>query len=495
VAIPGLRLLQWVHRWLGIAGCLLFAAWFLSGLVMMYVGFPSLTEAERWAGLSPLRLADATISPAAAMATLPATARAAPPRHIRLETMWTERGPEPVWRIVDAAGERHTVSAGDGRPLGPTSAAQAQVIAREFSRQAAAQWLETLERDQWTVPQGLNRLRPLHRIAIADAAGTELYVSSRSGEVVRDTTRHERFWNWLGAVPHWIYFTTLRAEPPLWHNVVVWVSGACIASAITGLVLGVVRLRLRRRRGITPYRGWMAWHHVAGLVGGIFVLTWIASGWLSMSPNGWFADDGVDAPALARFQGAMAPGDITWPAAAPAGTWREMSPLVFGGRPLLQWRDGAGTAIVTDAVTGKPARLTRADMAQSAGRMWPGVSVSQVLLLTQEDAHWYSHHDSRLLPVWRVVLDNAVWLHIDPASGQILDSSTPDSRLQRWLFNAAHTLDFPWLIHHRPAWDIVVWLLALGGLTTSVSGIVIGWRHLRRPSRKRRRSRIHPTIV
>jgi cytochrome b subunit of formate dehydrogenase len=46
------------------------------------------------------------------------------------------------------------------------------------------------------------------------------------------------------------------------------------------------------------------------------------------------------------------------------------------------------------------------------------------------------------------------------------------------LFNALHSFDFPLLLSFRPAWDAVVWLLSLLGLTISVSGIVIGWRRL-----------------
>jgi cytochrome b subunit of formate dehydrogenase len=34
------------------------------------------------------------------------------------------------------------------------------------------------------------------------------------------------------------------------------------------------------------------------------------------------------------------------------------------------------------------------------------------------------------------------------------------------------------LVAWRPAWDIVMWLLSMLGLTISVSGIVIGWRRL-----------------
>ena len=37
--------------------CAFFAMWFVSGVVMMYVGYPKLTQAERLAHLPPLRSA------------------------------------------------------------------------------------------------------------------------------------------------------------------------------------------------------------------------------------------------------------------------------------------------------------------------------------------------------------------------------------------------------------------------------------------------------
>ena len=48
------RWLYLVHRWLGIALAVVMALWFLSGVVMMYVGYPKLTTAERVAGARPL---------------------------------------------------------------------------------------------------------------------------------------------------------------------------------------------------------------------------------------------------------------------------------------------------------------------------------------------------------------------------------------------------------------------------------------------------------
>ncbi len=164
-------------------------------------------------------------------------------------------------------GPRRTVSATDGHVVGSVSADRALAVARHHPASGRATNLGLVERDQWTVPQRFDPLRPFHRIALGDDADTHLYVSAVTGETALDTSRHERFWNWFGAVPHWIYFTPLRAQRDLWRDVVLWLSGLGTVGAVTGMAVGVMRVRLRRRyaRGsVTPYRGWMAWHHVGG---------------------------------------------------------------------------------------------------------------------------------------------------------------------------------------------------------------------------------------
>jgi len=62
----------------------------------------------------------------------------------------------------------------------------------------------------------------------------------------------------------------------------------------------------------------------------------------------------------------------------------------------------------------------------------------------------------------------------------VLDISNASSRAYRWVFAGVHQLDFRFLDHHRPAWDLTMWLLLLGGTITSISGIVVGWRRLKR---------------
>jgi hypothetical protein len=49
-----MRALILLHRWLGVAFCLLFAMWFATGMVMHFVPFPALSEIERIGGLAAL---------------------------------------------------------------------------------------------------------------------------------------------------------------------------------------------------------------------------------------------------------------------------------------------------------------------------------------------------------------------------------------------------------------------------------------------------------
>lgn len=293
----GKRLRRWLlllHRWCGIATCLLFVVWFGSGLVMLYVSFPTLTEGERLARLRPIDWAQVRLTPADAIAV---SGLSEPPQTISLEML----GDAPVYRMLDWDGMPHTISAAAGEPSQPVDAPAALKLIQLVPGAVSPRLVATVQHDQWTVAERYRMDRPLHRVALGDAAGTELYVSSQTGAVVLDTVAQERFWNWFGAVPHWLYLTPLRSHQPAWRQVVIWTSAACIGVAVSGTVLGLLRLRIRRRdKGArwSPYRGWALWHHLSGLLGGLFLLGWIVSGWLSVDPGRMFA--GVPTPRSAQ---------------------------------------------------------------------------------------------------------------------------------------------------------------------------------------------------
>lgn len=491
--------------------------WFVSGVVMMYVPYPRLADRERLALESDLDLSRVAVTPDIAMRT---AGLAHFPASLRL-TMLLDK---PVYRIVDG-GKRSTISAVDGRMVDAVAAQEAAAIVQSAHSRSPLRGgsprsggvgvsqtcvsrevpppppspargeealptcvtVETLTRDQWTVAQGFDPHRPLHKVSLGDLEGTELYVSSRTGEIVQDTTRRERFWNWLGAVPHWLYPTVLRQDGEAWRQVVLWTSGPATVGATAGLWVGILRLRLRHRyRGdrVTPYRGWMKWHHIAGIAAGLFLTTWLWSGWLSVNPFRWFDRTQTPQAALRAYAAHDMPtfgADVSFLKTIPQGS-REARLQWFDGRPLIVALDSNAAAQLFDAQSGLPVMLAKDDIAQAAARLVPDAPLTGVTLLTQEDAYWYSHHNERRLPVLRAIFGDAAgtWIHLDPVTGDVLGRSNSSARTYRWLFNALHDFDLRVLLRHRPLWDIVVIALSIGGLIVSVSGIVIGWRRLGR---------------
>jgi hypothetical protein len=483
--VPGFvqKWLVLAHRWLAIGTCLLFVAWFTSGLVLMYVDFPDLTASERAAGLGRIQWQRVRITPDQAL-HLPDVAEF--PDELRLEML----GDEPVYRMQPVGAAPVTVSALTGRVVSGIGALQARDIAARFLGSAHPVAVRTVTRDQWTVSSGFDIDRPLHVVRFDDEARTHLYVSSRDGAIVLDTTAHERGWNWIGAVTHWIYFTELRAHPSAWRQVVLWLSGIGIVVAISGLWLGIDRLRLRAPRGsgITPFRGWAAWHHVAGVIGGLFLLTWIFSGWLSMDPPGpWSSAPDIQRirAGMAAYRGHETPDFATSLDMLHSLDDRDVRIASFtwlDERPQIVLVDGSGTSEVVAADSGASLRQRAPEIIAAARHLVPGSDLVDAVVLSEPDAYLYSHRVARRLPVLRLRFDDAdrTWIYVDPVSGAVRARVDAQQRLHRWLFNALHSLDFRWLLAQRPLWDIVMWLLSSAGLVVSLSGVVMGVRRLRR---------------
>jgi len=340
--------------------------------------------------------------------------------------------------------------------------------------------------DQWTV-QAFRANRPLVRVDYADAAGSTIYIAGLTGEVVQQTTRFERFWGWLGAVPHWLYPTVLRQNPAAWKQVVVWTSLTGCFLTVTGLWVGVARLRRGRDGALgSPYRGLWWWHHMTGLVFGLVTLTWVASGMFSMNPWGVFDSEAGQAERQ-RLAGPMRWADLrralTQVRDLPPGTVRlESAPL--GGRTALvaTSRDGRGVRLDE---AGRRAALTRADVARALGN---GPPLASLTLLREGDSYYYTHKVPVRLPVWRAVLADApaTRLYIDATSGALLRTVDGAARAERWLWNAPHSFDLPGLNQGTLRSLVLVPLLAFVTLVCG-TGAWMGWRKLARDVRRSRR--------
>ena len=484
------------HRWLGIGMCLLFIMWPLTGVVMMYVGFPELTEKERHAGLPVLDAGQIREGPSKLLQ------RALPDAPVTQFSLSSVSG-RPAYLLKQAGHPWLGLYADTGEWLEKPTAEDATSAARTFfqAQQPGGESTEVLyrgmlEMDQWTVSSALNSHRPLHKVALHDTAGTWLYVSSSTGQVVRDVTRNERVWNWLGANLHWIYPVHLRKHRTVWANLLIVLSLVGLASVLSGIIIGLMRLRVRRRhqgKDASPYQGVMKLHHIAGLACAFFLTTFMFSGFMSMTPWGLFDAKTSFTQQLWRYQ---QPGDIR--SLKPVySTAQEIRQLLqqhqTDGIKELNWHWLAGHSLlalhhspdVFRSVRGKNP-LTEADLAPqiktAVSHLLPDSEVSSMEHLEDYDNHYYSHHERfRPLPVIRVKFSDpeSTWFHIHAQTGQLLGRLTFKNRVQRWLFNGLHTLDFSALIHRRPLWDILLILLCSAAALFSLTSITIAWRHLR----------------
>lgn len=475
-----LRLLHLAHRWLGIASGLLILGWFVSGLVMLYVPFPKLTPDERFAHLEPLRAESLRLAPAEA-----ARACAGAPRSLRLAM----GGGHPVYHFVTPDGAC-SVRADDGRRV-EVSAEVVRDAVRRFAPTATPLAIDPIERDQWTVYATYDVHRPLLRVPLDDAAGTTLYVSSRSGEVLADTTRFERGWNWIGTVVHWIYFTPLRGDDTrLWRQLVLWLPVPAVLAVGAGLALGVQRLRLRRRypRGaVTPYRGWKRWHHLLGLGAGTLAASWLVSGWLSNHPFGLLPFSGLPKGATQTLAGLpFRPADdlgLLRRQLAQVEDAREAEWYRFGGRSYLEVRTPGRATRLDDLA--RPAPPFSPEALAAAIEAVEGRPVDRAELIHEPDLYHYGRRNQVVLPAARIRVADAedtTW-YLDPATGRVLSRIDDANRLHRWVFNALHRLDVPPL-HALPGLreGLATALCVLGALLAG-SGCVLATRRLARRRR------------
>jgi PepSY-associated TM region len=459
-----LRWLVPLHRWLGVAFCLPVAIWFASGIVMHFVPFPAaLPEAERAAGRDDIDLARVEHGPTEAIAA--GGAREA--TRVRL----IERPDGPIYLVSGPTGVR-AVRADDLADGALHSQQLALSVAmnyargrdRDFSRAAVA---GVAFFDQWTISAGYDSHRPLYRVALDDDPATDLYVSSTTGEVVLETTRSVRGWNYLGSVAHWIYFTGLRSHAAAWNALLRWLSLLALIGAVAGAIVGPARLKVEGGRLVSPFRGWQVCHHRLGLVCMPFLVTWLLSGWLSMD-DGLLFSSGKPTPAEAN----ALIGEPLWSALPPdeikhlSAPVREVQWFAFGGRIYRGERQSAEPTkrqplLRPGEIDAATRRLQRS--CEPAFPIGAGDSCAAAPAVASGT-------------VVRVVCGND-WFQIDTTDGAVekIDGSR---RSYRWLHYGLHRFDWPFLANHPAVRTVLIVLLSATGLVFSFTAVAIGCRRL-----------------
>ena len=275
------RILYSTHRILGTILSILFVVWFLSGFVMIYHTFPRVSNIDRYAHMDILP--SNILSPDSAVKCLPEGSTF-------FKLSLRSYAGKPFFETMSKEGTTQ-ISADSGAVSNKIEITPSFPQIEEYAKKwcnADIVKVDTLrELEQWIPFSYLKKDFPIYKFYFGDQDKHQLYISSQTGDALQFTNKNNRFWSWLGAIPHWIYFTSLRQNAKLWTDVITCLSGIgciiCIAGIIIGIRAYIIQYRKKKEWG-SPYRKFAyKWHHIMGFVFGIFVFTFTFSGMMSLN--------------------------------------------------------------------------------------------------------------------------------------------------------------------------------------------------------------------
>lgn len=476
------RIIYSIHRILGAFLSILFLVWFLSGFVMIYHNFPKVTPQDRNRTTGVL---------SANMPELDKVLNRIYPDTLiqKINLKITNYG-QSVFEI-STKDSSYNLVADSSEFIKKVSYKQIENYAQKWNPADIVK-VDTLnDVDQWIPFNRLMKDMPIYKFHFGDLQKHQLYISSSTGEAIQFTDKESRFWAWVGAIPHWVYFTSLRQDGELWSTTVIWLSGLGSIMCLIGLVLGVYVLvkqyRKKKKLG-TPYRKFTyKWHHVIGFVFGIFVFTFVFSGMMSLaSIPDWIIKENKPVGRRGMFGSLpmLSPNDyqldyrailLYYPNTVKAIEW-----VGFDKTPIYKVVTADSTYVLDASENGiVPLLLTEQKVKDKY--------VSQhkepltLTLLTEYDNYYVDRKNKLPLPVYKIEIDDAdkTSYYVNPKTGDVR-SYTMKARMQKWMYQGLHSFNFKFLAEHPILWNIVMWVTMIGGTLVSLSGVLLGYKYLRR---------------
>ncbi len=398
----------------------------------------------------------------------------------------------PVLHLVTTTGKTISKYADTGSPV-YMSKTRALAIAKENLKiKTTAEVNVITELDQWIPRTRFLKHMPIYKVSFDNPDKTYTYVSSVTGEVLATNVVSERFWSWVGAIPHWIYFKDIRIHNTLWFQIIVWLSSLGFLMVLTGMVTGIVRYKKKPKAKFKRFKNkWYNYHYYFGLFFGIFICTWIFSGWMSMTPFSWTPSTSLNKKEQQEWQkGSFQLSEIT------PEIWNDFldktknkqvqeSNFTFFNTQVFAvvHTDSSQLLYNLNRIDKLPVITDYKTVVQSFDK---NNKITNVALLDAYDNYYYSRHNIKQLPVIRIDTDSEISYYINPKTTKVVYKCATKNRIQRWIYHGLHSLDFSFLAWNRPLWDIVLFILLLGGTIVSFTGTVLGFRFLKRKRNKKK---------
>ena len=228
-----------IHRWVGAVVGLFFLMWCLSGLVLVYHPFPNVDERDLQARMEPLPDSLPAVDSVAKRLSEGAAAK--------VRTVTVRRFQGQTLFDFETKDTTYTLCADSAEVRRPVTAETIRNVARRWVDAPIAR-IDTLHsRDQWIMYSRYLDEMPIAKCYFDDAAGHELYISTRTGEVLQFTDRSSRLWAYVGAIPHKFYLPILRRNNDVWIRCLTIGGVVALIAALSGLIVGLIMLRRNQK--------------------------------------------------------------------------------------------------------------------------------------------------------------------------------------------------------------------------------------------------------
>lgn len=481
------------HRIIGIPAGILLTIWFISGLVLIYKPFPGITDQEYLMHKETIDTRD--LQPADSVWSALENRSITSIETLHLER---ERGQNTFFIQTEEDILRLSKDLEWQKPFSPTSH---DLI--NYARQwvdADITRIDTLpECDQWTQFSRYENNLPMLRFHFADDKRSWIYLDSKTGEVVQQSTYTERLWSWFGTIPHKFYFKFLRQHTDLWIAVLSIAAALAAVDVLLGLILGIRLLIISKRKTRkwgSPYRKRAYyWHHVLGLIFSILLFTWAFSGAMALQkiPE-WIA---------ARAEKRTRPTDIygkTLPLAAYRLDYRlalaqypdakKIEWLHLGNYPFYRI-DTPEKSYYIDASNDnevRPLNIPMDEFISVVYRIHGKSTTLDTTTLQQYDRYYLTAFEPLPLPVYRIRVKDSVsslyYFNPSDADYRYLDRNR---QVKAWVFRELHFLQYKALVHNHTLWTLVIWVTVLGCILASLTGVWLSIIYLKRNFKRRRR--------
>ncbi len=476
-----IRLSFSLHRIFGTVIALFFLMWFLTGLVLIYHPYPRLSDAQRYAIQETLP--DSLPNIHTYIANGSEGIQNLRVRQFQNQTLIT----------YTKHKKKYTFCTDTLQNIRPITFTTAKTTAQRCLDATIRRVDTLLQREQWVLYSKYEQELPIYRFYFDDPQQHEVFVSSRSGEVLQITNTQSRLWAWLGAIPHKFYLPFIRKNLDVWKSSITIGGILCTLAALTGIIITLYILIKRSKKGnvlLNPYRKtFYRWHYTTGIIFGIFVLAWGISGifslqripqWLiPMEQEYIFRPSkmwGEKALSLSAYRLDYRTLKTTYP------DLKEISWTHFGNIPVYEIISGKEKNYI-DASTpiAKPLNISKETILKGIQNIHGTNAKFKISMMNEYDNYYLSRNSSLPLPVYKIEIDNQEnsLYYVCPTTGYIRYLNT-NKKIKKWLFNGIHYLNIHYLTERPILWTILIWTLCLGGAAVSFTGVWLGYKYISR---------------